>query len=267
MFRKLALIASFFIITGLQAQYFLPAGVTLSEVKKSPSKDFFHDLHDYTVIRDGIGLAGLKYAFSSPLQMAKMLVNKKTYRANKKSKKLPKQASGDAYIELFEKEGASELAKLAETMRNAYKPNKCVLDIIMQLNKQGYRQFVASNIGQRGLPLLNDRLIRKYKVALFSVLNKGLIVNWTQDGRTTITIAGNTYHMTPQPKPSDEYFKELRRLFCPDLTIHPVFIDDNYENVQAAVRNGFIGILYERNSKTADQQLCKDLNDLGYAVV
>lgn len=258
---SLALLLSACVIP-VQAQIFLPEGITLESAQAAP-KSLYWDLHHVAVVPHNKGWA----SFTGALKLIFTGKAGQYFKVRKDMNNLPKEVSGDAYIELFESKGAKDLAKIAGSIRNAYKPNKEVVSIIADLKKQGHDQYVASNIGPRALPILRNRITCDYKSPLFASLDKGMIVNYANLPQSTISISGNTYHLCSHYKPKDEYFADLKNTFNAQDKHVGIFIDDSLNNVQAAVRKGFVGIFYDKdNKKCATIWLKQDLQKLGFTL-
>ncbi len=273
-FSHIATLSISLLFLSVNAQIFLPAPLTLEQVK-SASKAFFWDLHHVPVIPHGLEKVGagiitiprgISAGFKVLGEKLGLRKNKKYSRALDAIKKLPKEASGDAYIEIFAQEGATDLVTMAQKLRNTYQPNQPVIDIIMQLHASGYAHYVASNIGPRALEALRDKISCSYHNGLFNILDKGLIVNYGKKPMTHCTFGNATYHLTPFYKPQEQFFIELKRLFGADPRQIPVFIDDSKKNIQAAVRQGFVGIWYDTSSHAAPQHLRNDLIAIGCAL-
>lgn len=111
-------------------------------------------------------------------------------------------------------------------------------DIIMILRDLGYRIDLGTNNKRKQV-----RAYQKKFVALFKVFTNIKCIESKHDPK----------------KPSDEYFKDYMKRFGTDKTKKfYIFIDDKIENVQAAIRNGFIGIHFKN-----PEQLFYELQLLG----
>lgn len=260
------LLACALIGSTAQATIVLPEGTSLADASKA-SKKIFWDLHHVVVVphtgkKIAAGITnlhnlitgGFKYLFSG-----KESAYKKAYA---EIKKLPKTASGDAYIEIFTKYGVHDVAAFAAAIRNTYKPNMPVITLVDEVKKAGHEQCVASNIGPKALPLLCQTMTNTYKTNVFDTLSQGLIVNYTNEKDPSIKVGEKTYALTAHMKPTDAYFIDLNKLFVAETGKCGIFIDDSEENVKTAVKNGFIGVVFDKKNKDAATLLRQDLKDL-----
>ncbi len=145
-------------------------------------------------------------------------------------------SSGGAYVERLREED-ERLADFAMNMANSQVLIDGMEDLILELAKQGYTMYVASNIGS----LVFEKLKQKYP----NIFNENVI----KDGKTVDFQSDNLLE-----KPDSQFFVELAQLRDKNKP-YAIFIDDKQENIDSAKNNGFISILFKNA-----EQLAQDLN-------
>ena len=127
---------------------------------------------------------------------------------------------------------------------NQHTPIEESVQILQQLNKLGYRNFLASNMGKDSFDLIN----KKYP-AIFNQFDGHYIPHTQKD-------TGNDFLIG---KPCVEYFQEFREYLKAngiDENTAIIFIDNNQQNVASANNNNLniTGILF-----TSPEQLKTEL--------
>jgi FMN phosphatase YigB (HAD superfamily) len=130
---------------------------------------------------------------------------------------------------------------------NQHEPNNESVKILRQLKKEGYRNFLASNIGKTSLKIMQQLFPRIFKQF---------------DGDYIPQTESTLGYQSLIAKPCIEYYQEFRDYLKTkgiDKQTAIIFIDDNIKNIEAANNSGLniIGILF-----TSPEQLNTDLNNL-----
>lgn len=219
-------------------------GVQKPENINPANVEFAWDLHHVVVKRDDAAMF-----FKSMPSWGKMLKiklsKKKKYRIVRKKLKVLKDtaATGQAYMELFQKHGFNKLADTFRDLASLQKPTKGIKKLIQELHAMGYVQRPCSNIGSLFFKDLAAKLHD-----FFCYFAPGTTATYVP-GRKSII------------KPNPEFYETHNKKFNPNGTKTFIFVDDKLENVKAARDSGWIGIQF-KNVK----QLRANLIELGINV-
>lgn len=241
-------------VTMTHAKVSLPQGVTLADIK-SKEIELAWDIHETIARKQKAECAGLTIK-----SLPTLIGNAGSLRRGiKKVKQQGGFVAAEAYAGHFHKEKNHKLADYIEKVSNAYAPIDGIEEIITQLSSKGYTHRLASNIGKNYLPILEHRFACKYKCRIFSQMKGGTIIDYqvpaTRRGQSLIKAP---LQYATQCKPHNNLYELHNKTYNPTNSKIIVFIDDKKENIQAANRNGWVGILF-----SSPKQLRKDLQQLG----
>lgn len=241
---------------AIQATPLLPAGVNLEQAQAAP-KEMLWDIHNVIAQKEGgakLAKAANFFKTAPKWEIARALVN--IISLSKDIFSLPKSAdaSGEAYVTIFQKRNFPGLAAAVEQVSNAYKPRAGMLELVQKLDAQGVTQRFASNIGPRLLENLNAKFKKEYNNNILDYIKAGKIVSY--DGQ-----AGD--HLATVGKPNPQFYKELNATYPEKLK---VFADDKLENAQGGVNANWVGIHFDLKAKDPMANLYKDLQALGFNI-
>lgn len=186
--------------------------------------EIFWDIHHVIVKKNVSNM--MKIAYNTPNKLA-LLKHAFNWTLLKDVYALLKSGStGGAFVERLEKEDP-RLGRFALHMVNSQDLIDRMEELILDLAKQGYTMYVASNIGTE---VYND-----LKIKYPHIFNDQAI----KDGKT---VDFKAEHLVEKPDP--QFFIELSRLRDSNKP-QAVFIDDKQENIDSANANGFIGVLFD----------------------
>jgi len=151
--------------------------------------------------------------------------------------------SGEAYARLAMRHKNKELAELIKSVYAIIeKPMIFTVNIIKELKSRGYTHYIGSNIGHEFFVDLQMRMPEIFNNDLFDLEGSQLAVY--ESGKELC-------------KPSPAFFYEFIKKNNIDVTkTYVVFIDDEWDNIKAARKVGFIGIHY-KNHMQLRQELRK----------
>lgn len=147
--------------------------------------------------------------------------------------------SSEELIVLAKKQNNNELVQLIVTVGSRYTPIDGTVNIIKELDRNGYQQHVCSNIG---------RTIYNHFHTIYPEIFKYF---------THVTLVEPKHNEPLIKKPNSQFFTnylKINNLSAQDI----VFIDDKQHNVDAAQQVGMIAIRF-----TDAEQLRKDLVQIG----
>lgn len=145
------------------------------------------------------------------------------------------------FITVAQQHNAPCLAHYILDIANAQQPMPGMIAILKELHKLGYRQQIASNIGQHSFTALIDPKQYPDLVPLFDYLEiEGAQITQQQDGQNI-------------KKPNPLFFEKYLAKNGIDLATQPVIlIDDTYANIAAARALGFDAILFRNSLQLRD---------------
>lgn len=242
-------------IPAIQATPLLPAGVSLEQAQ-SAQKEMLWDIHNVIAQKEGgakLAKAANFFKTAPKWEIARALVNVSLL---KDIFNLPKSAdaSGEAYVTIFQKRNFPGLAAAVEQVSNAYKPRSGMLELVQKLDELGVTQRFASNIGPRLLENLNAKFKKEYNNNVLDYIKPGKIVSY--DGQT-----GN--HLASIGKPNPQFYTELNATYPDNLK---VFADDKLENAQGGVNANWVGVHFDLKAKDPMANLYKDLQAVGFNI-
>lgn len=260
---------------NIQAVTYYPDHLSQQQVQVSPKIKAW-DIHKVLAARErgklGNMLTVFKIARKAMVMAAcNLLWAKITGRPNDASRayedinNMPKSAdaSGEAYVMIFEKHNLPEIAHAVEEVSNSYKPQPGMQEIVQQINAAGIIQRFASNIGPRLFENLKEKFLIKHKSNLFDLILPGKFVNYSHYGKSANITAAD--YLATVGKPHPEFFAEFNKTYNSENNSVVVFVDDSLPNIQAAVKNGWVGIHYDATKPNAQAiaQLKNDLAEVG----
>ncbi|BDC34935.1 hypothetical protein Noda2021_08930 [Candidatus Dependentiae bacterium Noda2021] len=238
----------------MHAKVSLPAGLTLQDLK-TKEVELAWDIHE-TIARKKKSECAVLTIKNLPTLVSKAGSLRKGIKEVKKQGGF---VAAEAYAGHFHKEKNVKLAQYIEKVSNAYAPIQGIEEIITQLSNKGYTHRLASNIGKNYLPILEQRFVGKYKCRVFSHMKGGTIIDYkVPNMRAGKTLIKAPLQYATQCKPHHNLYEIHNKVYNPDNRKIIVFVDDKKENIEAANKNGWVGILFV-NTK----QLKKDLQYLG----
>lgn len=237
----------------MYAKISFPPGITTQDLKNKKI-EFAWDIHETLCQKNKGEIAGITLT-----HLPTIIGNIGMVRSDiKKIKKENEYAAGEAYAEHFRKKNKPKIAQFIEKIANAYKPTKGIVPLLHELSSKGYTHRLASNIGKKHLAILNNRLIQKFKCPLFGHMNGGTIIDYGLPIHAVRSITKEPLSYAKQPKPHNDLYKTYNQTYNGDNSKIIIFIDDKIKNIEAANRNGWIGIHF-----TTTKKLRIDLQELG----
>jgi hypothetical protein len=242
-------------VPAIKATPILPADVTLEQAQKA-NKVMLWDIHNVVAQKEGgakLSKAAIFFKTAPTWELVRAVVNMSLL---KDIFSLPKSAdaSGEAYVTIFQRRNFPGLAAAVEQVSNAYKPREGMLELVQKLNDLGVTQRFASNIGPRLLANLNAKFKEKYNNNVLDLIKPGKVVSYNgQEGDHLATIG----------KPNPQFYKELNATYPEDLK---VFVDDKLENAQGGVNAQWVGVHFDLKAKDPMTNLYKDLQALGFNI-
>lgn len=259
MYKKLLFILPLLLLSSciptLNAVPLLPENVSLEQAQQA-DKEVLWDIHNVPAQKEGGGKwskAALFFKTAPVKELARAFIS---FSLWKDLRSLPKSAdaSGEAYVTIFEKHTFPGLAATVEKLSSAYKPRQGMLELIQKLDHKNVMQRYASNIGPRLLASLKDKFKNQYNNTLLEYIKQGKIVSY--DGATGA-------HLASIGKPDFIFYDEFNATYPEKLK---VFIDDKLENVQNGVKKGWVGIHFDLKEKDPMANLYKDLQAVGFDI-
>lgn len=251
MVKKILFIAFLFPM-AINATYYLPSAITLQQVQKKP-KQIAWDIHDTLTRKDGVSKFKAVMGNIFTIGWTKITPNAAWDEINRLPKN--KDISGQGYATIFQKHGEHTLAKMVAQSANAYKPRKGMLQLVQKINAAGVTQRFASNIGETFLQNLNTKFKTKYHNHMLDLILPGKVIDYSQYSKTPLKIV--PAHLTPSIKPDPSFFADFNKTYNPTNSKLTIFIDDKMENIQQALKAGWIGIHVDANKD--DEQIVKRL--------
>lgn len=217
--------------------------------------EFAWDIHETIARKKKSECAAITLRYSSTLIKNAQLLRSGIKTITKKEE----YVAAEAYAHYFEQNKQTQLACYIKEVANAYVPIKGITSLIKELSEKGYTHRIASNIGRIYLPIIVNRFSSYYKNMLFSYMNGGTIVDYGIPNQTNI-FDGITGHIqcASECKPKNNLFQLHNQRYNPDNSTVIIFIDDKQKNVEAASKNGWIGIRF-----SSVRKLRSDLRNLG----
>lgn len=234
-------------------------GYILGSFQHSPENTLFaFDLHDVVVKKQP---DRIRYALSqaSPYTIAFLMaqiINIPLW-SSIRTLYYEKKVSGEGFVCMIERDHpyvAPVLVSLIKQIACAYTPNDEMLALIRELQGKGYTITLASNIGPQFYEDLNKKFAQ---LKAPDGMSYDLDTYFT-GGKQVVDFANNG----PQ-KPMFEYYQAYNQTFNKDGQKKVIFIDDSATNVQAANKEGWHGIVYDRHAPDAMQKLKAELARLG----
>ena len=136
-----------------------------------------------------------------------------------------------------------------------------MLELIKEINEKHIVQRVASNIGLTSFANLRAKFKNDFNNHLFEYLKEGKIVDYSNHGQATLPVMAP--ELASVGKPNPQFYKEFNATYNPHNTTLIVFIDDSLANVQAATKEGWVGIHFDYKHPEAMNQLRSDLKLMG----
>lgn len=263
MFKKMLLISLLLPVATINATYYLPAGVTLQQIQKKP-KQIAWDVHDTLTRKDGVSKFKAVMGNIFTIGWTKITPNAAWDEINRLPKN--KDISGQGYATIFNKHGEHGLAKMVAQSANAYKPRKGMLQFVQKINAAEITQRFASNIGETFLQNLNQKFKTKYHNHMLDLILPGKVIDYSQYSKNPLKIVPT--HLTPFIKPDPAFFADYTKTYNPTNSNFIIFIDDKMENIQQAVKAGWIGIHVDasKEDEYIVNRLQNDLQQLGIFV-
>ena len=205
-----------------------------ADVHYSPNNtEFMFDLDD-VVMDKRVGKAVRKH-------LGPLLRNLFNFKLHRRIRKLPKGATAQEYIELFEKYGYKRLARLTrEILYNKHLMPGTVA-IIKKLHELGYTLHTATNMNKEYLDYYVEK--NKNTKEFFKMFDKKKCVDLEKGDAK---------------KPNIKYFEDALENYTNGKP-NKIFIDDKRENIQTAENTGKIKGIQFKNPK----QLAEELKALG----
>lgn len=216
---------------------------------------FAWDIHETLARKNKTECAAITLRYSSSL-----LKNARALRLGLKTiTKKEEYIAAEAYAHYFEQHEYTHIARYITEVANAYVPIKGITRLIEELAQKGHEHRIASNIGKAYLPILVNRFSSSYASPLFSFMNGGTIVDYGLPlTDATIFPIQAPVHCAQECKPKDNLFQIHNMIYNQDNSSIIIFIDDKLKNIQAAARNGWLGIKF-----SSVRKLRSDLIKLG----
>ncbi len=172
-------------------------------------------------------------------------------------------ASGEAYVVIFEKHDLKDIANAVILVSNSYKPQPVMQEIVEAIAAKNIPQRFASNIGPRLLQELKLKFNKVYHSTLLDKILPGKVVDYSRYGKNPLTVLPP--ELASVGKPTAQFFREFMQTYNPDKKYIVIFADDSLANVQAAAQEGFVGIHFEADKPNAQAiaQLRDDLKEVG----
>lgn len=261
MLKKITSIFLTTISLSLSGTVYFPQGISINDVHIAHKNNIqiAWDIHNVLAVKDpGTKFFAIfKHIF--PILGSKIGDNAAWNEINRLTEK--NDISGQAYFLIFLKHGEKKLAKMAQETANAYKPREGIEHIVRAINNSGITQRLASNIGPEFLANLNAKFKNKHKSYIFDFIKPGMIVDYSRYCKIAPSPTTNSLFTSFFCKPHFQFYSDFNKAHATKFTI---FIDDKLENVQTALKAGWIGIHLDVNKKSKEviTQLQSDLNSL-----
>lgn len=213
---------------------------TICTPKQPQKPTIAWDLHGVVIRHDAFKMAFkiiINYKFAQALKQLVWPPNKNTFKqtysllqALWRLIKEEKNCSSERYIHIARDHNNTPLAELIqEATYNNREAIQGTVAIIHELHKQGYNQVIASNIWADAFEALN-----KQNPSIFGT-EKNPIFNLTQSQMAEGGKDEKTQKWTVIQKPNPLFYQKLKaKNFGSPL----IFIDDNNDNVVAAIKEG-----------------------------
>ncbi|BDC34936.1 hypothetical protein Noda2021_08940 [Candidatus Dependentiae bacterium Noda2021] len=224
---------------------FWPQGVCQQDLLTKKIQ-FAWDIHETLARKNKTECAAITLRYSSTL-----LKNARALRIGLKTiTKKEEYIAAEAYAHYFEQHDYTHLARYITEVANAYVPIKGISKLLEELAQKGHEHRIASNIGKAYLPILVNRFSTKSKTPLFSYMNGGTIIDYGLPlPDAPIFPIKSAVHCAVECKPKDNLFQIHTMMYNQDNSSVIVFIDDKIKNIQAAARNGWVGIKFSSVKK------------------
>ena len=264
MFKQISIFVLTTFSLTISATIYLPKDVTIKDIQQAKTQNIqiAWDIHNVLAQKDGRAKNGAIIRHIFPIIGSKIIKNAAWDEVNRLSK--INDISGEAYATIFLKHKELKLAKMVEETANAYMPRENMEELVRSIHNMGITQRLASNIGPRFLANMNTKFKNKHKCHIFDFIMPGKIVDYSKySGLNPITKTED--HLTSECKPHPQFYDDFNTTYKKNSQSIIIFVDDKIENVQAAVKAGWIGIHFDatKKSKHAVAQLQNDLASLG----
>lgn len=177
--------------------------------------------------------------FDNGLTTKEQIIIKKAFQLLKSG-----DISGEGFYWLFKNHGFEQLAAMTRQLADAYCPYPGIIELIQELDRLGYTQRIASNIGSNFY-----KNLQQVHPKLFSYFKGGTTVYYQQED--------GSINFDPIRKPNKDYIGQYNIENASTLKPQVILIDDRISNV-AGLKDPWITIAF-----TSVAQLRKDLIALG----